>query len=84
MPSLTDDTTIDTQLRLSDLRLRVLNNERVSAEEFRVLLDDLRRDRESASRASAASRRAVKRASTTLAASPTLSLDTLFPGVTEQ
>lgn len=63
---------LDTQLALADIRTRVLAGERLSASEMRTLLNDLRRDRENASRASAKARRDAARASAPSKASTAL------------
>jgi hypothetical protein len=69
------DVSLDTLSRLNDVRLRVFNRERVSPEEMRLLILDIVRDRENASRAGAKSRAAAKKA----ASAPTpLNLADLF------
>jgi beta-phosphoglucomutase-like phosphatase (HAD superfamily) len=55
----TVDSPLDTQVRLADLRLRVLNNQPVSPAEYRDLLMDLRRHRVGAAAASSKARRAA-------------------------
>lgn len=82
MPS---DTNLDTQARLADIRLRVINREPISTDEYRSLLLDLRRDRDNTARnarsATAAKRRENTRSATV--APQTLDLNTLF-GVTSK
>jgi len=70
---------IDAQLKLQEVRLRVLNRETVTMDEYRQLMHSLRGDRENAARAQAAASR-VKRKAEKGAALPSISLDTLFPG----
>jgi hypothetical protein len=53
---------LTTQLALADLRTRVLAGETLAADEFHLVLNDLRRDRDSASRAGARARREAARA----------------------
>ena len=57
-----NDIGLDTQLRLQDIRLRVMNRTPVTKDEYRSLLLDLRKDRENASRAGAAARKTAKAA----------------------
>lgn len=64
---------IDTIAHLQDIRIRVLNRERVTPAEMRDLLSDLRRDRENTAK-TARSATAKKKAATA-----SLSLDQLFP-----
>lgn len=61
------DDPLTTQVRLADLRLRVLNNQPVSPTEYRDILMDLRRHRVGAAAASSKARRAATK---TTAASP--------------
>ena len=77
---MTSSTDADTHAALADLRIRVLNNEPVSATEYRDLLMDLRRNRVGAAAASSRARATAKR---TLAA-PTLDINTLFGGPTDE
>lgn len=74
---------LDAQLALSDLRLRVLNREPISADEFRQVMRALRADRDSAARASAAARKIAQKSigSAKQRSSLNLNLDTLFPGM---
>lgn len=65
---------LTTQLALADTRSRVLAGERCTVDHYKALLNDLRRDRDGASRASAKARRDAARAAPK--ASPLL--DTLF------
>lgn len=53
---------LDTQLALADIRTRVLAGERLDESEYHRVLNDLRRDRKSASRASAKARRDAAKA----------------------
>lgn len=76
MTNHTDTSSLDTLARLQDVRLRVFNRERVTPEEMRLLLLDIVRDRENASRAGAKSRAAAKKAAATPA--PALDINTLF------
>lgn len=74
MPS---DTTLATQARLADIRLRVINRETVTRDEYRDLLLDLRRDRDNTARSGRAATVAKRKAS--IAVTPaTLDLNTLF------
>lgn len=74
------DLSLSTQLRLQDIRLRVLNREPVTADEYHHLIADLRQDRESSARASAAAKRAERKASSSSSAkqTPTFDLATMF------
>jgi len=76
---MSDTSSLDTLARLQDIRLRVYNHERISPADMRALLDDIRRDRDSASRASAKTRAAARKAA---GAPPTakLDIDSLFGG----
>lgn len=75
------DLTLDTQVRLADVRLKVLNREPVTADEFRTLLRDLTRDREGAARASAAAKRKATKTLKDASSSPAApNLDEFFPG----
>lgn len=67
-----------TQLRLQDIRLRVMNRTSVSKDEYRTLLLDLRKDRESASRASAAARKIAKAAEKKTAQPLQFDLNSMF------
>jgi hypothetical protein len=70
----------DAQVHLADLRMRVLNNEPISAEEYRDLLMDLRRGRDMAAAATrAATARAAKAKRADKAKTPT-DIHTLFSG----
>lgn len=69
---------LDTLSRLQDIRTRVLARERVTPDEMREMLSDLRRDRESASKAGAVARKAQKSAGFA-GARATFTVDSLFP-----
>lgn len=71
---------LDAQLALADLRLRVLERKSITRDEFRQVMRALREDRNSAARNAAASKRVAAKAigSTKV---PQLSLDTLFPSM---
>lgn len=73
-----NDIGLDTQLRLQDIRLRVMNRTPVSKDEYRSLLLDLRKDRESASRAGAAARKTAKAAEKKSAQPLQFDLATMF------
>lgn len=66
------------QVALADIRLRIINGERVPPEEMRMMLDDLRRSRENTARMARSATAKAKRASSA-AAGVSLSLDDLFP-----
>lgn len=71
--------TLATQARLADIRLRVLNREPVSIDEYRNILSDLRRDRDNTSRTARSATAAKSRAAKSAAKSPqSLDLNTLF------
>lgn len=71
--------TLDTQAKLADIRMRVLSGEQVSPMEYRQLLDDLRRDREATAKASAKAARDVRKANKpTTPSGGDLTLDKLF------
>lgn len=73
--------TLDTQAKLADIRMRVLAGEQVSPMEYRQLLDDLRSDREATAKASAKASREVRKANkstTTPDSGGDLTLDKLF------
>lgn len=72
---MTDPTSLETQSRLTDIRLRIYNRERITPAEMRTLLRDIMRDRESASRVAAKARRDVKKAS---APTVSINMDELF------
>lgn len=74
MPS---DTTLATQARLADIRLRVINRETVTRDEYRSLLLDLRRDRDNTARSGRAAAAAKRKASTAVTPQ-SLDLNTLF------
>ncbi len=74
------DTFLDAQLALADLRLRVLNRETITPDEYRRVMQALRGDRDNAARASATHRRAASKIMGTGTGKPaTLALDQLFP-----
>lgn len=73
---MTDPTSLDTQARLTDIRLRIYNRERITPAEMRAVISDIIRDRESASRIAAKARRDVKRAS--VATPIAIDMDELF------
>jgi hypothetical protein len=77
MPS-DSDLSLDSQLLLNDVRLRVLNRQPVTPDEYRKLLSSLRGDRENAARASAAAKRTAKRVMGATA-TPSISVTDLFP-----
>lgn len=66
-----------TQTRLQDIRLRILNGDRVQPDEMRELLSDLRRDRENASRSR--TRAKAKGAGSVGGSKPAIDLNELFP-----
>ena len=72
----TQMSTLDAQAELADIRLRVLNRERVPPEEFRKLLLNLTRARDGAARAAKA--RENKKS-----AKVSLGLTDLFPQVSK-
>jgi len=77
---MSDDTsTLHAQSRLADIRLRVLNRERVPPEEFRELLLDLMHSRDASAAANRASSAAKSRANKKSATpARTLNLADLF------
>ena len=78
MTLLDDDiSTLDAQASLADIRLRVLNRERVPPDEMRLLLANLTRSRDNAARA-AKSATAAKSRENRKAARPQVSLSDLF------
>jgi hypothetical protein len=74
--------TLDAQAELADIRLRVLNRERVPPEEFRKLLLNLTRARDGAARA-AKSATAAKSRENKKSAKVSLGLTDLFPQVSK-
>lgn len=72
------DLSLDSQLLLTDVRLRVLNRQPVTPDEYRKLLSSLRGDRENAARASAAAKRTAKRVMGATAPA-TISVTDFFP-----
>lgn len=72
---------IDAQLRLADFRLRVLNRQPISADEYHLLMQSLRGDRANVVRASAANKRAAKKIMGATERGTGVALDTLFPGM---
>lgn len=75
--SLMPSDTLSTQSRLADIRLRVINREIVTTDEYRDLLLDLRRDRDATAR-NARSASAAKRKANTVKPPQSLDLNTLF------
>lgn len=69
--------TLAVQSRLADIRLRVINREPVSTDEYRDLLSDLRRDRDATAR-SARSATTAKRKASSSVTPQSLDLNTLF------
>jgi len=67
----------DAQTKLADLRIRVLAGEPVTALEYRQIVDDLRRGRESAAAAMVAARKA-KPTAAKKQKGPPVDLSTLF------
>lgn len=65
-----------TQARLQDVRLRILNGERVPPDEMRELLSDIRRDRENAARLG---RKGTTKRKPAAAGAVNVNLDELFP-----
>lgn len=72
-----DTSTLHAQASLADIRLRVLNRERVPPEEFRSLLLDLMRSRDATAAAAKSASATKSRASKRLSA-PTRTLADLF------
>ncbi len=73
------DTTLDTAARLTDIRLRIYNRERITPAEMRSILLDIARDRESASKLSVKARRDAKKAvSSNAATAPSIDIDSMF------
>jgi hypothetical protein len=73
------DLDLDAQVRLSDIRARVLRRELISPHEYRDLITDLRRGYAAAARNSSAAR-SRKPAGTSAKSQPAFDLDTVFPG----
>lgn len=73
------DLDLDAQVRLADIRARVLRREAISPNEYRDLISDLRRGYAAAARNSSAARTRKPKGSTSLA-EPSFNLDTVFPG----
>lgn len=71
--------TLAVQSRLADIRLRVINREEVSRDEYRDLLTDLRKDRDNTARAARSATAAKTRANKSATVTPkSLDLNTLF------
>lgn len=71
--------TLSVQSRLADIRLRVINREEVTRDEYRDLLNDLRKDRDNTARAARSATAAKSRANKSSAQTPqSLDLNTLF------
>ncbi len=73
-----DTSTLHAQAALADVRLRVLNRERVPPEEFRSLLLDLMHSRDASAAANRSASAAKSRAKKVSAPSRTLNLADLF------
>lgn len=85
MPDDTTHSTLAAQAALADVRLRVLNRERVPPEEFRSLLLDLMRSRDATAAAAKSASAKKSRENKKASASPqrTLNLAELFGGTKE-
>jgi hypothetical protein len=73
------DLDLDAQVRLNDIRARVLRREPISPHEYRDLITDLRRGYAAAARNSSAAR-SRKPAGSSAKSQPAFDLDTVFPG----
>lgn len=74
------DLDLDAQVRLSDIRARVLRREAISPHEYRDLITDLRRGYAAAARNSSAARSRKPAGTSAAKSSPAFDLDTVFPG----
>lgn len=71
------DLDLDAQVRLNDIRARVLRREAISPHEYRDLISDLRRGYAAAARNSSAVR--TRKPKGEAATQPAFDLDTVFP-----